>query len=161
MTIDILPEDVLLEIFDFYLNPTRKDYGLEAWCTLVRVCRKWRNIVLESPLRLNLRIRCYLTTPREKLGVWPAFPIVLVKYHQYPQPAWDMDNVTAAFEQNNRICQISLSGVPTLQMEEILAAMHKPFPVLTDLQLRSYHDTVSVDPDLFLGGSAPCLQSLH
>jgi hypothetical protein len=32
-------------------------------------------------------------------------------------------NVAAAFEQNNRICQIGLWGVPTSQMEEILAAI--------------------------------------
>jgi hypothetical protein len=47
----------------------------------VHVCRKWRNVVLESPLRLNLRIRCYPTTSvREKLDVWPALPIVLAQF---------------------------------------------------------------------------------
>jgi hypothetical protein len=160
VTIDILPEDVLLEIFDLYVDPTEKDFGLEAWCTLVHVCRKWRNIVLESPLRLNLRIRCCPTTPmREKLDIWPALPIVLQRYDW--EPKWGVANVTTAFEQNNRICQIGLFDVPTSQMEEILAAMHKPFPVLTDLKLGSDDQTVSVDPDLFLGGSAPCLRCLQ
>jgi hypothetical protein len=46
-------------------------------------------------------------------------------------------------------------------MGEILAAMHKPFPVLTDLWLESDDETVSVDPDLFLGRSAPCLRFLQ
>jgi F-box-like len=161
VTIDILPEDVLLEIFDHYVDPTRKYDGLETWCTLVHVCQKWRNIVFESPLRLNLRIHCHPTTPlREKLDIWPALPIALEQYDDDWQPKSGVDNVAAALEQNNRICQISLSGVPTSQMGEILAAMHKPFPVLTDLWLESDDETVSVDPDLSLGGPAPCLRFL-
>jgi F-box-like len=164
VTIDILPEDVLLEIFDLYVDPTRKHYRLEAWCILVHVCRKWRNVVLESPLRLNLRIRCHPATPvREKVDIWPALPIVLAQYDDYWQPEWGVDNVAAALEQNNRICQINLSGLPASQMGEILEAMHKSFPVLTDLRLESEYDTPAtlVDPDLFLGGSAPCLRYLQ
>jgi hypothetical protein len=162
VTIDILPEDVLLEIFDLYVDPTEKDFGLEAWCTLVHVCRKWRNIVLESPLRLNLRIRCYPTTPmKEKLDIWPALPIALEQYDEIWEPECRVVNVATGFEQNNRICQIGLFGVPTSQMGEILAAMHKPFPVLAVLRLESNGPTVSVDPDLFLGGSAPCLRYLQ
>jgi hypothetical protein len=165
VTIDILPEDVLLEIFDFYVDPTRKEEGLEAWCTLVHVCRKWRNIVLESPHRLNLRIRCHPgTTPvREKLDNWPALPIVLAQYDEDWQPKWGVVNVAAALEQNNRICRVVLWGVPTSQMGEILAAMYKSFPILTDLLLESEDETLEtlVDPELFLGGSAPCLRFLQ
>jgi hypothetical protein len=170
VTIDILPEDVLLEIFDLYVDPTRKHDGLEAWCTLVHVCRKWRTIVLESPLRLNLRIHCHSSTPvREKLDILPALPIVLSEYGgDWPReiPEWDMVNVAAAFEQNNRVCRIELSYVPASQMEEILAAMHKSFPVLTDLWLESKGEigetlATLVDPDLFLGGSAPCLRFIQ
>jgi hypothetical protein len=188
VTINILPGDVLLEIFDFYVDPTRKYDGLEAWCTLVHVCRKWRNIVLESPLRLNLRIRCYPATPtrsrqeksrlrkvrgrvktallvatsmREKLDIWPALPIALEQYDKYWGSTWGVVNVAAVLEQNNRICQIGLFDVPTSQMEVILAAMHKPFPVLTDLRLESDDQTGSVDPGSFLGGSAPCLRYLQ
>ena len=66
-----------------------------------------------------------------------------------------------ALEQNNRICQIDFSGVPT-EMEEILATlMHKSFPVLTELWLDSKDETASVDLDSFLGGSIPCLQILY
>lgn len=78
VSIDILPEDVLLEIFDHYVDPTEIDDGIEAWCTLVQVCRKWRIIVLESPLRLNLRIRYHPAKPmKEKLDIWPTLPIFL------------------------------------------------------------------------------------
>ena len=162
VTIDVLPEEILLEIFDLYVDPTRKYEGVEAWCTLVHVCRKWRNIVLESPLRLNLRIRCDPGIPvREKLDIWPALPVVVEQYDEEWQPKSDVANVAAALEQNNRICQIGLRGVPTRQMEKILAAMYKSFPVLTDLWLESDDETASVEPELFLSGSAPCLQSLQ
>jgi hypothetical protein len=79
------------------------------------------------------------------------------------EPEWGVVNVAAALEQNNRIYHIGLTDVPGPQMGEILAAMHKPFPILTDLILGSEDETLEtlVDPDLFLGGSAPCLRSLH
>jgi hypothetical protein len=127
VTIDILPEDVLLEIFDHYVDPTRKEDRLETWCTLVHVCRKWQNVVLESPLRLNLRISCHPATPvREKLDIWPALPVALQQCDDFWRPEWDVvDNVAAAGEQNHRICQIGLWGVTISQMEEILAGMHK------------------------------------
>jgi hypothetical protein len=100
---------------------------------------------------------------REKLDIWPDLPIVLTQYGEDLQQNGGMVNAAAAFEQNNRICQINLWYVPTLEMKEILAAMHKPFPVLTHLDLGSDGDTpeTPVDPDLFLGGSAPCLRFLH
>lgn len=76
------------------------------------------------------------------------------------QPKW-LVNVAAALEQSNRICHIGLYGVPPSQMGEILAAMHKPFPVLKYLNLESEDETVLVEPDLFLGGSASCLEYLQ
>jgi hypothetical protein len=101
---------------------------------------------------------------REKLDVWPTLPIALQQCDDFWKPEWDVvDNVAAALEQNNRICQIGLCGVPSSQMEQILVAMHKSFPVLTDLNLEPGDETpaILVDPDLFLGGSAPCLRFLR
>ncbi|KAI0279655.1 hypothetical protein BGY98DRAFT_411475 [Russula aff. rugulosa BPL654] len=142
----------------------RRGSPRKIWCTLVHVCRKWRNIVLESPLRLNLRIRCHPPIPvREKLDTWPTSLIVVDQYnpHGSSEPKWGVPDIAMALEQNNRICQIDLSGVPT-EMEEILATlMHKSFPVLTELWLDSEDETASVDPDSFLGGSIRCLQILY
>ena len=42
VTIDMLPDLALLEIFDFYMFESR----IEVWQTLVHVCQKWRSIVL-------------------------------------------------------------------------------------------------------------------
>ena len=76
MTIDILPEDVLLEIFDHYVAETNEGGEYQEWEILVHVCQKWRYVVFQSPLRLNLRILCSAGTPvREKLALWPPLPI--------------------------------------------------------------------------------------
>jgi hypothetical protein len=70
VTIDILPGDVLLIIFDYYVAEADEDQEYEEWQKLVHVCQKWRYVVFGSPLRLNLRILCSTGTPvREKLAV--------------------------------------------------------------------------------------------
>ena len=65
VTFDVLPDDVFLDIFDFYMHQARRcsSKGIEAWHTLVHVCRHWRNIVFVSPLRLNLQLLCTASTP--------------------------------------------------------------------------------------------------
>ena len=79
MTIDMLPDHVLLEIFDFYLveDPFRRN-NIGAWQLLVHVCRRWRNVVFESSRRLNSRLICTPTTPaRDTLDIWPALPLLI------------------------------------------------------------------------------------
>ena len=72
VTIDILPDDVLLVIFDHHVAEADEDGKYEEWQMLVHVCQKWRYIVFRSPLRLNLRILCSAgTSVREKLALWP------------------------------------------------------------------------------------------
>ena len=70
------------------------------------------------------------------------------------------DNVIAALEQRNRVCDVLLWCPARWQLEKVLAAMQVPFPELTDLQLVSDDETPPVIPDSFLDGSAPRLRSL-
>jgi hypothetical protein len=60
VTIDMLPDLALLEIFDFNTAATEASgplvCSIEAWIPLVHVCLKWRDIVFASPRRLNLRL---------------------------------------------------------------------------------------------------------
>jgi len=70
VTIDVLPDVVLLEIFDCYVDKSREEEeedspGIQAWHTLVHVCRKWRSVVFGSPRRLDLRLFC---TEKHQLG---------------------------------------------------------------------------------------------
>ena len=154
MTIDMLPDNAVLEIFDFYLDGAR----IEAWITLVHVSRRWRSVVFGSPRRLNLRLACRARTPvRETVDVWPRFPIVI---SGNDNEEWGVDNIIAALEHNDRVCGVELWNVQSSQMEKVLAAMQEPFPALTYLDLVSKDKTGPVIPDSFLGGSAPRLRSL-
>ena len=154
VTIDVLPDVALLEIFDFYVD----EEDIESWHTLVHVCRKWRNLVLGSPRRLNLRLCCTARTPvRKTLDVWPPLPIVVMSYGHN---AWDGSNIIATLEHIDRIRGFSLFGVPSSLLETVLAVMQQPYPALTDLKLHCEDETMLHIPDSFLGASAPRLQLL-
>ena len=80
--INVLPDDVLLKIFDFNADMCLSSYGgrrgIGAWQSLVHVCRRWRSLVFESPPRLNLRLYCAPETPtKDALDVWPALPLTV------------------------------------------------------------------------------------
>jgi hypothetical protein len=68
--IDVLPDDVLLGIFGFHVEIMMSldlsfsgKMGIEAWQSLVHVCRRWRSLVLASPRHLNMRLFCTPETP--------------------------------------------------------------------------------------------------
>ena len=129
---------------------------IEAWQSLVHVCRRWRNLVFRSPRRLNLRLFCRPKTPaKDTLDVWPALPLFVWGNMVLSS---DMDNINAALGQSNRVDEVSLWGLAGWQLEEVLARMQVPFPELTAMQLWSHDKTPPVVPDSFLGGSAPRLQ---
>lgn len=162
MTIDILPNDALLEIFDRFLGQAleRNKVNLEAWHTLVHVCRKWRIIVFESPHHLNLQLLCTTRTRvREMLGVWPAFPIVIRDCLHYYRNL-DTDNIIAALEHRDRICEISLEEIFHSALEELVPVMQEPFPALTRLALGT-NGLASAIPDSFLGGTGSYLRYLR
>jgi hypothetical protein len=89
------------------------------------------------------------------LDVWPPLPIVI---HQFARPNSGEDNIVAALDLNNRVCQIRMKL--DLQWEEVLGATQEPFPMLTNLILSSNTGIVPVVPDSFMGGSTPRLQYL-
>ena len=157
--IGVLPDDVLLEIFYFYLEmnlPHRNKMWIESWRSLVHVCRRWRSIVFASPRRLNLQLYCTPETPAKvTLDVWPAFPLIV----EGNVTDSSMDNVIAALGRNNHVCEVDLI-VAGQQLEELLATMKVPFPELTVLKLWSDRFGAPAIPDSFLDGSAPRLQEL-
>jgi hypothetical protein len=156
MTINMLPDIALLAIFDYLA-------GRRRWHTLVHVCQKWRNLVFESPRRLNLRLCCTASTPvKETLDVWPPLlPIVVIWIDDDYSDAWSMDNIIAALEQNHRICTIELINLSGSELETFSAAMQQPFPALTRLRLEPDDQPPPEIPASILGGSAPSLQELY
>ena len=129
---DTLTDDILLYVFNFYLAEASK---VDAWRTLVHVCRRWRNLVFGSPGHLNLRIVCTKETPvKEKLNVWPALPIVVFASGPVStQEHTPIHNLIAALEHHDRVCQIELSSFTWDLQEEL----DKPFPELRVLKLHS------------------------
>jgi hypothetical protein len=159
-TIELLPDDVLLEIFDFYRD--NHQYAcIQWWPLLVHVCQRWRQIIFDSPHRLNLQILCTHGTPvRKNLGIWPAFPII-INFHN----SWsgttpnDEDNVIAALEHPGRVSFLRLH-MRGSQVKNIVTVMQKSFPALTYLHISAWSENVPVLPVGFLGGCAPRLQEI-
>ena len=161
----MLVDDVLLEIFDFYrkIGDIRLDFKPKPiwnWLKLVHVCRRWRQIIFDSPRRFTLRILCTYGTPvRKNLGIRPAFPIDIRLHYPKPLKHKDEDNAIAALEHRDRIETVELWATRS-QLEKIAAVMQKPFPVLTRLRMRSTADTPPLLTAEFLGGFAPHLQEI-
>ena len=142
MTIDTLSCNVLLEIF--HLDISEWYYEHREWHKLVHVCRRWRQIIFASPLRLNLRIFCTTGTPvRKNLGIWPAIPIC-INYGDISSD--DEDNLMAALEHPDRLSDIRFLNLTESQLGKIAAAMQGPSPILTYLTIIS--DDGNVPPAL-------------
>jgi hypothetical protein len=162
MTINVLPDYVLVQIFDFYLIPLHGGRRIERWRLLARVCQRWRSVVFQSPRRLNLRLVCSpKTRAKDGLDIWPPYPLIISDVDDiYDDERPGVDNIIAALEHNDRVCQIELIN-PELGYVAGSTAMHKPFPELIDLRLGGFGDSAPILPDSFMGGTAPRLRSLH
>lgn len=157
VTIETLPDDVLLAIFTSYLGRFGE---IDVWRTLVHVCQRWRYLVFASPGHLNLRLECTIETrAREMLGVWPAFPIVITD-ESGSRALSGVDNIIAALERRDRVCQITLDDIPGWKMDTLVPAMLGPFPALEGIIFgaHEWEGAMAVVPNSFLGGSAPQLQ---
>ncbi|KAI0251546.1 hypothetical protein BJV78DRAFT_1154343 [Lactifluus subvellereus] len=159
VTIGALPDHVLLDIFDFDRKVgDRKGLPGWRWNKLVHVCQRWRYLVFGSPLRLDLCLLCTSKTPaRETLDVWPPLPIEI---YLVP-PRGDVDNVMATLEHRDRVRRIWVVNQTSSQLERLVTVMQEPFPALIWLHLATRDQTAAALPDMFLGGSALRLQSLH
>ncbi|KAN0128297.1 hypothetical protein V8E53_013881 [Lactarius tabidus] len=163
MGINILPDNVFLEIFDFDRISgclSKHSYHVWDWERLAHVCRKWRLIIFSSPLRLKLRIHCTNGHPvRKNLGIWPPIPITMC-YSGWGMLSDDEDNMIAALKHPDRLYHVDLSSMSKLQFENIAMVMQEPAPMLERLLIFSQDWNLPVLPAGFLGGSAPCLQEI-
>ena len=168
VTIETLPDNVLLEIFKFYLGKDDADeidssHDYDRWQMLVHVCCRWWCIIFASPHHLDLKLYCtwQRSVNLKTLDIWPALPIVI--YAPGIHFKEDVTNAIAALKQPSQVCKISYRHWqfqdPSHLLEEF-ATIDKPFLALTSLELSTFQN-VLVFPDSFLGGYAPCLRSLH
>ena len=163
MTINNLPDEILLGIFGFcmaYSLPP-PPYEEDAWHTLVHVCRRWRYAIFGSPRRLNLRLLCMNGRLEKTLDIWPQLPIAIQVDGTGMFPLPSVTDVISALKQNDRVCKLFLDFVPNSFLQEV-ATISEPFPALIDLGISSssYAEDAPTFPDSFLGGSVPRLRSL-
>ena len=176
VTINILPDDVLLHIFlidgyqhkDLHVGPYFKvEEDIDrlqllswSWHRLVHVCSRWRFIVFASPNFLDLRLVCGPWTRMELTGIWPPFPIIITNHPYHAMPGdYDFD---AAIVHPGRVREIRLFCLTRLQLQGLASATRtqEQFPALIHLSLHSTGNSAVALPDGFLGGFAPRLQSL-
>ena len=175
VTINILPDDVLLHIFFFDRSRYLKDADQRPvsylswrwhswrWYRLVHVCRRWRSVVFASPKFLDLRLVCGPRTRVQRTGIWPPLPIILTDTINSPIPRdYDFD---AAIVHHTRVCEINLH-LTRSQLLRLASAMQGQCLALMHLRLDfahfySYPYPAPALPDGFLGGSAPRLQTLE
>ena len=161
MAINDLPDEVLLDIFGFYMaHPLPSPSYEDAWHTLVHVCRRWRYVVFGSPRRLDLRLACVERRLVKTLDIWPELPIVLcVDYGEMVQLP-SITDIVSVLKRRDRVCKVTIDNIPNSLLKEP-ATMSQPFPVLIKLELSSLEEDPPIFPDSFLGGSLPRLRSLN
>jgi hypothetical protein len=167
ITIEILHDDILLEVFDFYrLHAERVARGGPwKWQCLAHVCRRWRDILSNSPRRLDLRI-IFKTGAHMKsiLDSWPALPIV-IRYHGPPSQkskTEGVNNVIEALHYPDRICEVDFVA-PSSILGHLTCLLEKPFTALERIRIESNNTTGSplILPGTCLGGSTPRLHSFR
>ncbi|KAN0138218.1 hypothetical protein V8E53_004107 [Lactarius tabidus] len=155
-TIEILSDDILLNIFLHFL-----DGSSQFWPKLIHVSRRWRQIILASPLGLDLRLYCTYGTPVLKtLDCWPPLPLVVnyggTSVLEPPSPE-DDENIVAALNQSDRVSSISLTVTSSLL--DKLSTITEPFSELEQLILLSRDNMKKSLPSTFRWGTR--LRSLH
>ncbi|KAH9165389.1 hypothetical protein EDB89DRAFT_2010364 [Lactarius sanguifluus] len=162
-TINTLPDEVLLEIFDQYRSVrTGNRPGSQGWWyTLVHIGRRWRRLVFASSIRLNLHLRCTFGTPVEDMiRHSPPFPLVL-DYGPHILKKWtaeDQLGLLLASLHLPRVSEIVLSA-PGSTLAKLTAGMTEAAPRLETLSLHSQTSEIIL-PKRFLEGGAPQLRHL-
>jgi hypothetical protein len=141
MTINNIPNEVLLEIFDRYRHTFGDQLGSErtwnnknGWFKLAHVCHNWRSIVLASPSRLRLRLYFNSNTPTRAVVLQSLshLPIIV----NYSNVIWKGDapkRFTSALRYPNRVCRIAIRA--SSNASGITEALDIPFPALESLDL--------------------------
>ena len=140
MTIDNVPDDVLLEIFDFYrhtfgdpLSSERVWNNKNGWFKLAHVCHNWRSLVLASPSRLRLRLYFADNTLTraavlERLSHLP----IVVDYSNATLDSSTQKRLISALRYPDRVCRVAITYDDS---DWITEPLDSPFPALESLEL--------------------------
>ena len=149
---EMLSDDILLNIFRLYLDDAPR-----FWPILTHICRRWRQVILCSPLGLQLRLYCTHGTPVSKnIDSWPPLPLVIEyggSLSLNPPVPEDEDNIIAALKRSCRINSISLTLTDSLLRK--LSTISGQFSKVEELVLLSHDNPQLTLPSAFQGGERP------
>jgi hypothetical protein len=167
VTIDNLPGEVLLEIFDDYLQIFHQNFSLRVWSNkngwfkLAHVCHKWRCIVLASRHRLQLVLFFAESTPTRAVAVESQslshLPIV-VDYSGIVWNAGAQTRLISALRYPHRVLKIAING-SRKNFDKICKALDLPFPELVSFELHNMQR--SVEPILLASSFMTSIKSLR
>jgi hypothetical protein len=158
VTINHLPNEMLLEIFDtfregdrgFYTDPQRTKF---LCFILTHVCRRWRAIIFDSTTRLDLHITVGPERPRHLRTVLSG-PLPIFIDYNFANIAMTKSSVwrlRSALKKHGRVRRISFSG-PSAWFDEIFSATNCTFPLLESVDLYYLYGQDLEIPGTFLGG---------
>jgi len=138
--IHLLNDDALLNIFELYPLDILDSYhdilsqpnwdAARWWYKLAQVCRRWRYLILLSPVRLGLHLVCTYDTPvADMLEHSPPLPII-VNYldEDRETTAGDEEAILLALQYRDRVRRIGIKMPATnllkhlMAMDELLAS---------------------------------------
>lgn len=150
MTIDKLPREVLLEIFDCYrLSFSHQKSRLRVWNNkngwfkLAHVCHKWRYVVLASPRRLRLLLFLAESTPTKAAALESQSLSQLPIHLDFTRVVWNAgakNRLISALRYPNRVLTIAIDG--SKHFDKISKALDLPFPALVDFELYNMQGNV-------------------
>ena len=153
--VHLLDDDSLLVVFSFcrpvILDETEADNWRilgggkwireRWWYTLIRVCRRWRYLVLESAYHLRVSLVCARGTPvADMLAHSPPIPLIIDHFDEYQDlSAEDQEGVILALHHRDRVRRIRLVN-PVQILQKLIAVLDGEFPVLEHMYVRDHQN---------------------
>jgi F-box-like len=161
LTINRLPDEVLLEIFDSY-RQTIDPYDLQwrkksVWLNLAHACRRWHAVIFASSSRLDLGINVGPQKPDYIKKTLSSGLSIFIEYKDYQfrnisgSALW---RLRAALRYRDRVRKISFGGcaVSALSFGTFFKATNYHFPALESLDLSLPYNRELDIPATFLRG---------
>jgi hypothetical protein len=145
-SIQILNDDVLLNIFHLYRLENEYGDGVVRvfawhrqrwWYKLAHVCRLWRNIILQSPSRLDLHLLCTNGVPvADMLAHSPPLPLTIC-YSTISREITvdDESGISLALSCRDRVHRIHFWMLPNVR--KFVSVTDDQFPILEHIYIVS------------------------
>ena len=135
--------------------------GEHWWYKLAHVCQRWRKLILESSLYLDLSLVCTEGTPvTDMLAHSPPLPLVIDYFNRfYDITAEDEEGTVLALKQRDGVRRIRLWMPPT-SVQKLIVAIDEEYPILEYLVIMPRikdNSTILQFPDTLQAPHLRCL----